>query len=252
MPINAISPARILDCLKLSEIMPLRYAMRLILKKWSRSETTRIRINGWANEVVIRPGTTDLPVLRKILVGKEYLAPVKIAPKRILDAGAYIGFSALFFNQCYPDAQIYAFEPDVENFRLLVQNTASTPQIHPVNAAIWGSSGPRGFDANIDEKWASRVTDSAGVNATFVNCTSFQDAIEMAGGDFDLMKFDIEGGEQDVFESVEPALIAKSKAVVIEFHDRFLPGSSAPFRNLMRSVKHEVVEQGENTWFLLA
>src|SRR5688500_414682 len=43
----------------------------------------------------------------------------------ILDCGAHIGMSLLFFKLNYPGASITAFEPDPENYRLAAQNLLS-------------------------------------------------------------------------------------------------------------------------------
>ncbi len=39
----------------------------------------------------------------------------------ILDCGANIGLSALYFQRLYPKARIMAFEPDTHNFELLTK-----------------------------------------------------------------------------------------------------------------------------------
>lgn len=42
----------------------------------------------------------------------------------IIDAGAYIGISTYWLSRMFPAATIVAIEPDHENFRLLIPNTA--------------------------------------------------------------------------------------------------------------------------------
>lgn len=245
-----LSPARVRNCLSLSKILPLKDAAKLAMLTYEREERAEITVKPWNLSVEIRPATSDVPVLRKILLDQEYSPPRPLAPAAILDAGAYIGISSLYFHFCFPNAQIIALEPDPETFRLLERNTRSIPQIKAVNAALWSSEKAQCFVADPEAPWASRVAEGTDEGNCSVKCMTLSEAANMAGGHFDLMKFDIEGGEAEVFHSVDENLLRQVKAIVIEFHDRFFPGSSKPFLNAIAALPHVSVMQGENSWFL--
>ena len=71
----------------------------------------------------MRFGTVDPFIYRQVLVDREYAAATD-APGLIIDGGAHIGLTSLFFAQLFPSAQIIAVEPQKDNFALLSANTA--------------------------------------------------------------------------------------------------------------------------------
>src|SRR5215471_12567715 len=70
--------------------------------------------------------------INRIVSGQEY--PALQLPgyhaKTILDIGANVGATALYFHFSFPEAEVYAFEPGAENFRHLAENTRDFSQIH--------------------------------------------------------------------------------------------------------------------------
>src|SRR6266404_7744998 len=61
--------------------------------------------------VYLRIGTTDLTVYRQVFIERQYEHSLPISPKVIVDAGANIGLSAVFFANKYPDSLVFAVEP---------------------------------------------------------------------------------------------------------------------------------------------
>lgn len=58
-------------------------------------------------------------------------------PNRILDLGAYCGYTPVYFANRFADAQIICVEPSASSFRLLLANTAPYPNIRCLPAAVW-------------------------------------------------------------------------------------------------------------------
>ena len=71
-----------------------------------------------------------------IFSGKTYPIIPKLKPKLILDVGANIGATSVFFAMNYPSARIYSFEPTVMNFSLLKKNTSHFQNVTVYN---WGA-----------------------------------------------------------------------------------------------------------------
>jgi len=61
----------------------------------------------------------------EIFRGRVYEFAAQTATPCIIDAGANIGMSVLFFKSLFPNSKIIAFEPDPEIYRLLVKNVKS-------------------------------------------------------------------------------------------------------------------------------
>lgn len=85
----------------------------------------------------IRSGSTDLHVFQQIFLYDDYLLDLNFKPEFIIDAGAYVGYSAIYFNQAYPLAKISSIEPSSDNFDTLEFNTSRIPQIRLYNAGLW-------------------------------------------------------------------------------------------------------------------
>src|SRR5215203_7438092 len=63
-----------------------------------------------------------LHTYQELFVNEIYKFKADTSTPVIIDCGANIGLSILYFKKIYKQAQIEAFEPDGKNFELLVQN----------------------------------------------------------------------------------------------------------------------------------
>ncbi len=80
----------------------------------------------------------DVAILREIILHNPYARLLDkfvptLAPTRIYDVGAEIGAFSLFAAKRWPQANIFAFEPDPENFKLLQRNVGNIPTIAELN-----------------------------------------------------------------------------------------------------------------------
>ncbi len=92
-----------------------------------------------------RTGSSDMRLIYEILLKKgrkaDYWIPKGINPKIILDIGANIGISAIYFAIRYPTAEIYAFEPMPDNYKLLEKNVREYENIKTFNVALGKEEG---------------------------------------------------------------------------------------------------------------
>jgi FkbM family methyltransferase len=199
----------------------------------------------------VRLGTTDIVVFNEIYREREYAWELDAPPRVIVDAGAYVGFSAVFFATRYPNAKIIAIEPAEHNFDLLVQNTASFPNVHAVRGALWAESGTVsltdpgngawGFKLR-ESEYSERLPDvsSAQSIATSIRAMTVTDVIRDFGlGRIDLLKLDIEGSEKEIFANAD-SWIGQVQAICVELHDRFNPGCSRAFFNAVEAFPTEL------------
>ena len=73
----------------------------------------------------------------------------KAAPL-IIDGGANIGLSVLYFKRSFPHCRILAFEPDPNSFRLLTKNCAAfdLDNVELIPKALWTQEGVVRFDSD--------------------------------------------------------------------------------------------------------
>ncbi|MBN2322297.1 MAG: FkbM family methyltransferase [Spirochaetes bacterium] len=202
-----------------------------ILDKLFKREMVRmISIDGI--NIYIRTNTSDIYVAISSLFEKEYDYIRADNPKFIIDAGANIGTSSIFFAEKYPDARIIAMEPEESNFDLLLRNTRNYENIIAIKAAIWGASEKRTIKNQFSGHWGYTISDtlkrseSTGQN---INCTTIGNIMEKYGIEkIDILKMDIEGSEKNVLEN-SSNWIDSVEILTVELHDRICMGCARAF-----------------------
>jgi FkbM family methyltransferase len=175
-----------------------------------------VAIPGVRTQVLLRAGTSDVPIFEQIFVHGQYDVSLGFEPRSILDAGANIGLAAVFFANRYRDARILAVEPDRRNFELLVQNTRDYPKIKAIHAGLWSRRVPLRIVNPGDEPWAFRLEEGRdGESIAAITVEAAMEALD--AGRIDLLKLDIEGSELDVMRHSQ-AWIERIGAIVAELH----------------------------------
>ena len=162
--------------------------------------------------------SSDIAILYAIFVEDEYQLVMKTEPETILDLGSNVGGSLIYFALKYPDAKIYGYEPDPETFTTLKSNVADYSNIFVEQAAITNKSGKTKFYANSDSSMSSSlIKRSANDNCVEVNAKTLDQIIdEQKLTNINLLKFDVEGAECDVFEVFTNSSIVKN--IIGELH----------------------------------
>jgi len=90
-----------------------------------------LAVDGVPHDFTFPPTGNLESIVLQILSGKEYptLRIPDWSPRTIVDVGANVGATAVFFALAYPQARIHCFEPSAETFAHLQANTAWLPQI---------------------------------------------------------------------------------------------------------------------------
>jgi FkbM family methyltransferase len=237
-----------------------------ILARFVRRKNSRgyIAVTTRFGAFSLRPSETDLQVLRQIFIDREYDLEAFPQGKEIrqayddclrrgktpliIDAGANAGFSARFFASAYPDARIFAVEPDPDNAELCRENTRVLPQIEVFEAAIGAQAGHVAVEHNGEGAWAVR-TRLAGSGVPVVTINDLVSRCNDA--ELLIVKVDIEGFESNLF-SEATEWIAQTVSVVVEPHDWMLPGSgsSRTLQQAMCDGSRDLLISGENLVFV--
>jgi FkbM family methyltransferase len=165
----------------------------------------------------------------------------------IIDAGANIGASSLFFGARYPEAKIVSIEPALENIKLLIENTKSI-NADVISGGIAKEDGVMYLSDPGLGDWGFRVESSG---ATEVEVYS-PNTILAKYNDFAplVLKIDIEGGESCLFDD-DLDWFRSFPVVIFEIHDWMLPfkGSSMDLFRAMSSGTYDTIFKGENIFF---
>jgi FkbM family methyltransferase len=131
----------------------------------------------------------------------------------IIDGGANIGLSVLYFKRLYPLAEIVAFEPDPYIFGLLEQNLRSHghDDVRLERRALWSSETRLSFHGDGADGGRVGREEAGGTAVQAVRLPPYLDR------HVDLLKLDIEGAETEVLGDCREAL-DKVERLYLEYH----------------------------------
>lgn len=203
-------------------------AFNLKLKKFNKSFN-----------VYIADGS-DLAILEEIFIKDEYKKDFKFNPHIIFDLGSNIGLSVIYFKLKYPDAKIYAFEPDPNIFERLKKNTQQFNDVFCFNLAVSGKSGKEKFYIYPNSSMSSSLLKRLD-NESFIEITtkSLDDVMDEENVQkIDLIKFDIEGSEYEVFKAFRN--IKEVRSLLGELHFDLMKINKNDFFDIFFDYKKEL------------
>lgn len=222
------------------------------LKCLGRSGLATINFSGSQNVLYLRRGTSDVAVFNSIYAFNEFSGKFYIAKgDTIVDCGANIGISTLYFAEKYPDNKVIAIEPDRENFLLLQKNTKHCSNVSCIEGAIHNTSGNLFLQNPNSESWGFVFSEKEpqidGKNDRSIMVTAFSIDEIIEKHDIDsigLLKIDIEGGEKDLF-SKNLQWLSIVKVMVVELHDEIVPHCSSTFYHALKEIDFKQAIKGE-------
>ena len=180
--------------------------------------------------------------------GDYYFESAKESPA-IIDCGANIGMSVLYFKKIYPQCSVIAFEPNPFAFALLTKNINQNnfKEIRIENAGLANLKGSFDFffDGFKGSFGGSIKKDRGGQQILNIQTHKLSEYIKDKS--FDLIKIDIEGAETEVLVDLcESNTLGNSNKYIIEYHmlaksnnsyfsDFLKPFESQNFRYLLKA-----------------
>lgn len=154
-----------------------------------------------------------------------YYVQLETMEPRILDCGAHIGLTSMYFKSLYPGARITAFEPDPANLEIMKTNfeTNRMTDVEIIPKALWSSQTQLQLhiDTDIENKWTSTGSllkgswtgkqPSTPITVEAVPLSSYLNE------PIDILKMDIEGAETEVLKECRDKL-SNVKYLFVEFH----------------------------------
>ena len=222
-------------------------------------------LDGSNYEIYFRPApSSDLPVINQIflqkvysldgwkhkeLLEKYYASHFKNQKPLIIDAGANIGASSIYFSDSWKNSFVISLEPEKYNYSLLKLNTVGK-SVLALEGAIGSEIGTMFLNDPGHGDVGFRVS---GVGDYEVSVYSVNQIIEIAkrysAAPF-ICKIDIEGGESELF-SKNIEWMNDFALIIIELHDWMLPmqGTSKKFLDAISVLDIELLHKGENLFF---
>ena len=201
--------------------------------------------------LVIREGTSDLSVFYQVFVDDNYKYSYAKDPQIILDIGANVGYTSIYYAKLFPKSKIYCLESDPENYKILLKNIEKYPNITPCNGALYSRDTILSiYDPNLGE-WGLQVSETENNTNKKVQAYSFNSLLklwELENTIIDVLKIDIEGSEKELFEG-DVGFLNSVDLMIIETHDRFKSGTSQALFKVMQNKEFILNVKGEDLVF---
>lgn len=135
----------------------------------------------------------------------------------IIDCGANIGLSVIYFKQQFPEAEILCFEPDRRVFEVLEYNLASfqLDKVTSINKALWNEESELIFFSEGAD--AGRIVEYNTENEQAFQAVKTTRLRTYLQRKVDFLKIDIEGAETKIIEDSADLLI-NVEHMFLEYH----------------------------------
>ena len=137
----------------------------------------------------------------------------------IIDCGANIGLSVVYFKSLYPQSTIVAYEPDEANIALLNKNIEANnfDKVTIKKEAVW-TKNEKLYFKSIGSQGSQISTEGLQQEHTVeVNAIRLSEVLQSQPVDF--LKIDIEGAEYDVMKDCANSL-STVKNIFVEYHGK--------------------------------
>jgi len=183
------------------------------LSQKERYTPTCITLSG--KEIKLVDSLSFLWTYVEIFENEIYKFKASSSSPTIIDCGANIGLSILYFKQLYPNSRIIAFEPDLEIFEILKNNVQSfkSTNVELIRKAVWSSETFLEFMAEGAD--AGRVVQIESPKKSYQVPTAR--LRHYLNEPIDLLKIDVEGAEIEILKDCSD-LLSNVKNLFVEYH----------------------------------
>lgn len=152
---------------------------------------------------------------KEIFLNKIYNFNSDTDKPYIIDVGANIGLSVIFFKMLYPNSKIIAFEADPYIFKFLEKNIHGNgfTDVILVNKAAWFEDSIIKFSS--DKADGGKISNNQNDNLIAIDAVDISPYLEVKNIDF--LKIDIEGAEEVVLPACKKYL-PNVKHLFVEYH----------------------------------
>jgi len=209
-----------------------RLLVMLLGRIWipGRNHERNIHLKGEVS-IRYRLNRGDIQSLREVWLEQAYKLPIDGRRSVLVDLGANIGMTTIWLARRYGCEKIVAVEPVKANAQLVRSNfDANAIQAVVVEAAIGPSNGTAKFEEN--EASNQGHIGASGTDVRVICMASLLDHL-LPNESVDILKIDIEGGEEALFKTDDLSWLKRVREIIIEFHPTLVdyPGLVSVLKN---------------------
>lgn len=176
------------------------------------------------NGLIINCRENDLSAIAETCLIDDYGKVLNNKNKKdliIFDIGAHIGSFSV--NAAKEGARVYSFEPNPDNYKLLLENIKINnleEKVTPCNIAITDKEGDATLQiSSINYGGHSINMDTGEEGVTKIHTDTLKNCLHRFSlSKIDLIKIDIEGSEYLIFENIEKDTLDRIGEIIGEYH----------------------------------
>lgn len=206
-----------------------------IILKNEEAFQVKLQLNGdWKKFQIRHAPASDFSVFKGVIFPQTQYEKIQDYFKasgpghklNILDAGANVGYTSVYFKSLFPDASVIAIEPDGSNFACLKTNVElnNLKDVNLVKAGLWYANAWLVVTNTFRDKLEHAFTVEESATESTLKGLKITDLIaEQGWKHIDILKMDIEGTEAKLFNKDIDLVnfLPHVKLFVIEIHDEF-------------------------------
>ena len=193
-----------------------------VKSKFKSRKTTPVshRLAGF--RIVASDYPTLITLYKEIFLDEVYRFSARNERPLIIDCGANIGVSVLYFKLLYPESEIMAFEPNPTAYALLEENIGinQLKRVSLFNHALSDVEGP--VDFYVPDQIASlNASSKPNREEARIKVAGRRLSGLLSGKKPDFIKIDVEGDERKIIKDLKEHHLLKSVGqLAVEFHPR--------------------------------
>jgi FkbM family methyltransferase len=196
-------------------------ALRFVVQCLAGKRLVELRVRGIPGTLFARRFHTDIAVLWGAFKKRECDVALSRPPRLIVDGGANVGFTTVFYASKYPDAKVVAVEPDRENFELMRRNCRMFPNVLLMQGGLWNSDTHLEIENPGVASWSFRLRETPAPTPNSVKGITIRKILcQCNAAEIDILKLDIEGAEEFLFAEGCDDWIGNVRTIVIEVHNQ--------------------------------
>ena len=226
-------------------ILQLKYWIKYIISSRYRQlekirrapRYTRISTTILGAPLIVPDGESFFYSYQEIISQEIYAFKTRRQEPVILDCGANLGLSTIYFKHRYPQSKIVSFEPDPTIFKILQQNMLSFAcrDVCLINKALWSSETSLTFlKEGADSGRIIRDPETESKQTVQVSTARLRDYLSEQKT-IDFLKIDIEGAEIEVLLDCADCL-ERVENIFVEYHS--FSNREQRLDELLRVLRH--------------
>ena len=226
-----------------------------ILKETNNYFIVEYKLNKKRKFIIRHKPSSDFSVFKSVIIEKQYSFDFQLInnePFIIIDAGANVGYTAIYLKDRFPSSTIYSIEPSFTNYEILKANIDlnNLIEIYLINKALWYENDILGFDSNFRDGLEHSIrtienNDESELKIAALNLKSIIDEYKIKK--IQILKIDIEGAEAEIFNNDKQLnnVLEITNNLAIEIHDEFQCREKIEF--VLKMNEFKLLDVGELT-----